>query len=43
MQVSVEPHLIALGPGHVAIAVNDRAWIHEVNGQGKDYHFPVNM
>ena len=35
MNLIVEPHIIALGPNHVATAMNDRVWVYEVGTSGK--------
>ena len=31
----VEPSFIALGPFHMAVGINDRAWIYEIQENGK--------
>ncbi len=40
MKLIVEPHLIALGPSHVATAMNDRVWVYEIGSNGK---LPINF
>lgn len=42
MNVSVEPHCMSLGPIHLAIAMNDRVWIHEVSEQGNGCNKTMN-
>ena len=34
MDVVVEPSFLALGPFHMAVGINDRAWIYETREQG---------
>ena len=31
MEVVVEPSFLALGPFHVAVGINDRCWIYDIN------------
>ena len=35
LDLTVEPSFIALGPFHIAVGMNDRAWIHEIGEQGE--------
>ena len=34
LEVTVEPSFVALGPFHIAVGMNDRAWIYEIGEQG---------
>jgi len=38
MNLVVEPHLIALGPNHVATAMNDRVWVYEFGTNGESVY-----
>ena len=34
LDIVVEPSFIALGPFHMAVGINDRAWIYEIREHG---------
>lgn len=34
LDIIVEPSFITLGPFHMAIGINDRAWIYEIHEDG---------
>ena len=34
LDVVVEPSFVALGPFHMAVGINDRAWIYEIRDHG---------
>ena len=34
LDIAVEPSFVALGPFHVAVGINDRAWIYEIRDHG---------
>ena len=35
LDIVVEPSFVALGPFHIAVGINDRAWIYEIREHGK--------
>lgn len=38
LDIAVEPSFIALGPFHIAVGINDRAWIYEIRENGMIVH-----
>ena len=41
LDIAVEPSFIALGPFHIAVGINDRAWIYEIRENGMNVYIRV--
>lgn len=41
LDIIVEPSFISLGPFHMAVGINDRAWIYEIREDGMVHVAPT--
>ena len=39
MSVDVEPSFLALGPCHLVVGMNNRAWFYGFNENGENYRY----